>query len=74
MDYLDVSFYDGGNLKAVRFTGAAGELGWYHTAWHYDQQARQCMPRDMTVIAATVSIRLRPSSTSETIRSPCFLI
>ncbi len=51
MDYLDVSFYDGGNLKAVRFTGAAGELGWYHTAWHYDQQARQCMPRDMTVIA-----------------------
>jgi hypothetical protein len=51
MDYLDVGFYDGGDLKAERFAAAAGELGWYHTAWHYDEQARQCMPRDMTVIA-----------------------
>jgi hypothetical protein len=50
LDYLDVSFFDNG-LKVVRFKTENGELGWYHTAWKFDRDARQCVPTDMTVVA-----------------------
>jgi len=51
LDYLDVSFYDGGVLQTERFENVAGELGFYHTDWKYDTDARQCIPEDLVVIA-----------------------
>jgi len=51
LDYLDVSFYDNDELQAIRFDTTAGELGWYHDHWHYDNRTRQCTPLDTTVIA-----------------------
>ena len=51
LDYLDVSFYDGPDLKTERFENVAGELGFYHTDWKYDTVARQCIPEDLIVIA-----------------------
>lgn len=51
LDYLDVSFYDNNELKAIRFDPADGELGWYHDNWCYDNRTQQCTPLDTTVIA-----------------------
>jgi len=51
LDYLDVSFLDGPELKTERFENTAGELGFYHTDWKYDTEARQCVPEDLIVIA-----------------------
>ena len=49
LDYLDVSFPDGAELKNERFT-LRGELGWVHEDWKFDTEARQCLPEDMIVV------------------------
>lgn len=51
LDYLDVSFYDGSELKSERFEALSGDLGWYHRDWKWDPDARQCLPEDMIVLA-----------------------
>ncbi len=44
LDYLDLGFYDNGELITERFRKTRGELGWRHDYWKWDREARQCVP------------------------------
>lgn len=51
MDFLDVSFYDKGELVAARFRPADGQLGWNHPQWKWDARAKQCVPQNTEIVA-----------------------
>ena len=50
LDYLDVDFLDNGNPVVQRFRADEGELGWIHGDWQWDEDARQYLPTDSTII------------------------
>lgn len=50
LDYLDLGFIDEGEYKLVNFRTDLGQLGWKHDTWSFDPVARQCVPRDTTVV------------------------
>lgn len=58
MDFLDVSFYDGGTLVKTQFRADRGELGWRHDQWSFRRQARQCAPRDTILVGQNESYRV----------------
>ncbi len=49
LDYTDVSFYDRGELKTMRFRAEDGQMGWRHPSWTFDRQAWQCVPTSMDI-------------------------
>lgn len=49
---VDVSFYDGAELRSLHFSGQKEEMGWYHEDWSFSKAARQCVPRNAVVEAA----------------------
>ncbi|MCG8669275.1 MAG: hypothetical protein MI867_07655 [Pseudomonadales bacterium] len=51
LDFLDVSFYDNGELVAQRFRPTRNEFGWIHPDWQWDSRAQQCVPQN-TVLKA----------------------
>lgn len=58
LDYLDVGFMDKGQWKLVTFRADRQELGWKHHAWRFDAVARQCVPKDATVVAVNGDYRV----------------
>lgn len=84
MDNLDVSFYDNGQLQAVRFEAKKGELGWKHPDWKWDGEARSCVPTNTLIRAkkgnytleAFVDIgnRQRPMLSNQTVGTSIFFI
>ncbi|MFO0697050.1 MAG: hypothetical protein U0230_25980 [Polyangiales bacterium] len=58
MDYLDVSFRDGGQLKSLHLQADRRELGWVHDHWKWHSQARQCVPTDTRVVAQNADYRI----------------
>lgn len=58
LDYLDMGFIDNGEYKLVNFRADQGQLGWKHDLWSFDPVARQCVPRDTTLIAKNANYRV----------------
>ncbi len=46
LDFTDISFYDDGELKNLRFEAAQGEMSWWHPHWQWDNESWQCVPLD----------------------------
>lgn len=63
MDFLDVSFIENGEIKAVQFEGKEGELGWSHSSWSFNDAARQCAPNNAVVEAANDEYYVRAEIT-----------
>lgn len=84
MDNLDVSFYDQGQLRTVRFETIHGELGWDHPDWKWDGEARSCVPNDTRIraanadyrvdLAVSVGSRQRPMLSNQTVGTSIFFI
>ncbi len=58
LDYLDLVFEDQGKTQMVTFRASEGELGWKHDLWRFDTVARQCVPKDATVVARNDTYRV----------------
>lgn len=58
MDFLDVSFYDNGELISQRFRPTNGQLGWQHPAWKWDERAHQCVPQNTEIVAQNDTYRI----------------
>ncbi len=58
LDYLDLGFIDNGEYKLINFRADMGQLGWKHDLWSFDPVARQCVPRDTTLIAKNADYRV----------------
>lgn len=58
MDFVDVSFYDAGELVGMQLRAVDGELGWQHDSWYFDEEANQCTPLDATVVAQNDDYRI----------------
>lgn len=56
---VDISFYDGDELKALHFSLPEGNVGWYHDSWSFSKTARQCVPRNSVIEAANDEYYIR---------------
>jgi hypothetical protein len=56
LDYLDISFYDNGELQTVRFED--DDLGWRHPRWTFDTVANRCIPLKTVVEAENEDYRV----------------
>lgn len=84
LDFVDVSFYDNGELKSARFTGKDNQLSWIHPDWKWDPEPRSCVPTntqitmsdDEYIVEAYVDIgdRQRPMLSDATIGTTIFFI
>lgn len=61
IDYFDISFYDEGVPKNVRFRPSRDELGWYHPKWTWDGRAKQCVPEVTWFVADNGEYRVEAS-------------
>lgn len=61
LDFLDISFYEDGQLVAERFRPTAGEFGWVHPNWQWDSRSRQCVPQDTVLVAENARYRVEAS-------------
>jgi hypothetical protein len=58
LDFMDISFEDGGQVKNLRFRAARGELGWGHPSFSFDSRAHQCVPNSWVVAAKSDEYRV----------------
>ena len=56
LDFVDLSFYHDAELKNLRF--AQDQISWYHTQWSFDEQAHQCTPQNVYVVAQNEDYRV----------------
>lgn len=63
LDYAEVTFYDGGVPRTVRFVADLGELHWKHTHWKWDSAPWSCTPHDMSVSLENPDYRISISFT-----------
>ncbi len=70
LDYLDLAFIEGGQLRTIQFKAARGELGWEHPDWIYDAAARQCMPASTRVVADNGTYRVEAQADLEGRQAP----
>jgi len=56
---VDVSFYDGADLKSLHFSAQNEDIGWYHDDWSFSKPSRQCVPRNAVVEAANDEYYIR---------------
>jgi hypothetical protein len=61
LDYVDVGFVDGNELKLIQFPAA--QIGWSHAGWTFDTVRRQCVPLDTTVVARNDAYRIEAKVT-----------
>ena len=57
MDFLDLAFVDGIEVKSLRFLASANQVQWEHQEWEWDVRARQCMPLDWKLSAENETYR-----------------
>jgi hypothetical protein len=50
LDYADISFYDQGELRRLRFKRSDGQMGWIHNEWAFNRDVHQCVPTDMELV------------------------
>ncbi|MDI1302968.1 MAG: hypothetical protein PSX71_13770 [bacterium] len=84
MDYLDMSFYDNGQLVSQRFFSYKNQMGWVHPNWKWDGEANSCVPTNTKIVAknsqytveidANIGSRQRPILSSQTVGVGIFFI
>jgi len=58
LDFADLSFYDGRELRNLRFKAEDGEMGWYHSSWRWDSEPWQCVPEDLVLVLENKAYRV----------------
>ncbi len=58
MDFLDVTFYDNGELVSARFRPTDGTFGWNHPEWKWDARSDQCVPQNTDIVAQNDTYRI----------------